>query len=608
MIRFLLRHAPAALLLLATNAPAAGLFASPNGGGREAFLPVEQAFQPQAAQDAGQLKLHWDIAPGHYLYDRQFRIRWRQPADGPALPEARRDREGEWHDDPTFGRVRVHRDSIDLALTAPAGLAASGAGELEVRYQGCADAGLCYPPQTWQVPVDFASWQVPAPATSANASTATTADSAPGLASDADSLSRWLATASLPMIVGAFLLLGLGLSFTPCVLPMLPILSAIIAGQQRQDARRGFLLALSYVLGMTFIYTLAGLLIAGLGAAANLSALMQRPAVLLPFAAAFVVFAVILLRGGDLRLPAFLAEPLTRLQQRQQGGQLISVFVMGAVSSLVVSPCVSAPLAGIMLFLASSQDMLLGGIALASLGFGMGLPLLLLGAGGGRFLPRSGPWLDAIKRLFGWMLLAVAVMLICRLLPMATQMLVWAGFIAISGLALMSLRPASAPARVATVSLALLALAWAGLMTWSAARGGSDALRPWLQPATAGASVKSGMRRISDPAELDRAIAEASAQGRPVIVDLYADWCVSCVEMDKHVLHQPDVQALLARGVALKFDITATTAEQLAWLQQRELFGPPAFLYWNAAGQARPTRQGEMNKETFMKTLEEAWN
>lgn len=606
MIRFLLRHALVALLLITTSAPAAGLLGSLGGTPREPFLPVEQAFQPEAAQTDGQLKLRWNIAPGYYLYDRQFRIRWSQPADGPAMPEARRDRAGEWHDDPSFGRVQIYREGIDLTLPAPAGLPASGAGELEVRYQGCADAGLCYPPQTWRVPVDFASWQAPVPATVQAAPAGT--EPRPDLASDADSLSRWLATASLPLVIGAFLLLGLGLSFTPCVLPMLPILSAIIAGQQRQDTRRGFLLALSYVLGMTFIYTLAGLLIAGLGAAANLSALMQRPAVLLPFAAVFVAFAVILLRGGDLRLPAFLAEPLERMQQRQQGGQFIPVFIMGAVSSLVVSPCVSAPLAGIMLFLASSQDMLLGGVALASLGFGMGLPLLLLGAGGGRFLPRSGPWLDAIKRLFGWMLLAVAIMLVCRLLPATTQMLVWAGFIAISGLALIPRHPTSGRARLALISLTLLALVWAGLLVWSAARGGTDVLRPWLQPALASTAERGSFRRITDPVELDRAIAEANAQRRPVIIDLYADWCVSCVEMDKHVLHQPDVQALLARGVALKFDITATTTAQLAWLQQRELFGPPAFLYWNAAGQARPTRQGEMTKNEFIKTLEEAWN
>lgn len=606
MTRLLPRCLSLLVLFMATaSASAAGLLGSFGKSTHEEFLPVEQAFQPQAAQNGGQLQLHWDIAPDYYLYDRQFRISWRQPADGPALPQAARSQQGSWHDDPTFGRVLIYRDGIDLILPAPAGLPASGTGELEVRYQGCADAGLCYPPQTWQVPVDFAAWHAaaaPAPVSAA---------STPSLASDADSLSRWLATASLPLVIGVFLLLGLGLAFTPCVLPMLPILSAIIAGQQNQSARRGFLLALSYVLGMTVIYTLAGLLIAGLGAAANLSALMQRPVVLLPFALLFVLFGAVLLRGGDLRLPAFIAEPLERLQQRQQGGQLISVFFMGALSSLVVSPCVSAPLAGVMLFLASSQDMLLGGVALASLGLGMGLPLLLLGAGGGRFLPRSGPWLDAVKRLFGWMLFAVALMLICRLLPTATQMLVWAGFAAATGLALLPLRPATGARRLLVTVLALLALVWAGLLIWSAARGGDDALRPWRQPQAASAATNTeagAFRRFTSPVELDQAIAEANAQHRPVIVDLYADWCVSCVEMDKHVLHQPEVQALLARGVALKFDITATTAEQLAWLQQRELFGPPAFLYWNAAGQARPTRQGEMTKEEFTKTLEEAWN
>lgn len=590
----------AVLLLASSLGQAAGLFG--NTTGHSDFLPVEEAFRPEAAQTPGQLQLHWQIAPGYYLYDRQFRISWQQPASGPALPAAQRSQPGAWHNDPTFGRVMIYRDTIDLTLPAPAGLPVSGQGMLEVRYQGCADAGLCYPPQSWQVPVDFAAWQ--------SATTEVMAATS-GLGNDADSLSRWLATASLPLVIGAFLLLGLGLSFTPCVLPMLPILSAIIAGQQAPSARRGFLLALSYVLGMTFIYTLAGLLIAGLGAAANLSAMMQQPAVLLPFALLFVLFAVILLRGGDLRLPAFIAAPLERLQQRQQGGQFLPVFIMGAVSSLVVSPCVSAPLAGVMLFLASSQNMLLGGVALASLGFGMGLPLLLLGLGGGRFLPRSGPWLDAVKRLFGWMLLAVALMLVTRVLAPSTQMLAWAGFTAATALALVLLRPDTGLRRWLVPALAMVLLGWAGWLTWSAARGGTEALRPWLQPETTAASAThadTSFRHITDPAVLDAAIAEAIAQHQPVIVDIYADWCVSCVEMARDVLHKPDVQAILARGVSLQFDITATSAEQLDWLQKRQLFGPPAFLFWNAAGREQPAHQGELSRQEFMRVLEKAWN
>lgn len=614
------RLMPVLLLLLACLLPgflalpaqASGLLLDTRKTGE--FLPVEAAFQARADVQPGRITLSWAVTPGHYLYDRQFKLRWRA-SDLPA-PLFTVMQAAEWHDDPSFGRVKVYRSDVDLVLAPPPELRRQGRATLEVRYQGCADAGLCYPPQTWAVDVDLARWTSAAANASTTSATNTSSTSPDG--NDAGALAGWLAQASLPLILGAFLLFGLGLAFTPCVLPMLPILSAIIAGQQRAaerpggralDSRRGFLLALSYVLGMCVMYTVAGLLIAGLGAAANLSALLQKPAILISFALLFVALAVLLLQGGNLQLPAFLRQPLESLQARQRGGAYGSVFVMGAVSSLIVSPCVSAPLAGVMLYLSTTQNALLGGAALFSLSLGMGLPLLLLGAGGGRFLPRSGPWLDAVKRLFAWMLIAVAISLINRLLPATVQLLTWAGFLALTALALMAL---ASRQRLLALLAALALLAWSSLLVWGAARGQDDPLRPWqaiTAPAReAAADSADFFRHITDPVVLDAAVAEAKSQGKPVIIDVYADWCVSCIEMERNILSKPEVRAALAKGVRLKFDITATSEAQLNWLQQKQLFGPPVFLAWNSRGEARPSLVGEADQKAFMKFLETSWN
>ena len=588
---------------MACTASANGLL----GSGKHEFLPVEQAFQTTASTQADGIVLHFDITPEHYLYARQFRLNWPKGLeDLPALPGfAAGELNSSWHDDPSFGRVQIYRDSLDWRLKLPvlnadqqARFQQAGA-VINVRYQGCADAGLCYPPQQWEVP-----------AISVNASTAPE-NPAPALnGEDANSIATWLAQANFWAMLAAFFVLGLGLAFTPCVLPMLPILSAIIAGQNGKapSARRGFALALSYVLGMALMYSLAGLLIARFGAAANISAWMQQPAVLIPFALIFVILAGVLWQGRDLSLPAFMQVPLQRWQAQQQGGAYGSVFIMGGISSLVVSPCVSAPLAGVLLFISTTQDAVLGGSALFALGMGMGVPLLLLGIGGGRWLPRSGPWLDASKRLFAAMLFAIAIVLLNRLLPTLAQLLLWAGFFTLAGSWLVTRAPASAK------MAGMLCLAWAMFVVFSAARGGDSAWTPWtalIEKSTVEstpASSAAGFTRLSDPATVDAAIAQAAREQRPVIVDVFADWCVSCVEMERKVLILPETQTLLASGLRIKFDITDTTEAQLAWMQREKLIGPPAFLFWSAKGQKQPGLIGESSKETFESSVKNAWN
>lgn len=586
-------------LVSAFSASATGLFEREQ---RE-FLPVEEAFQTSLSTGADGLTLHFDITPEHYLYEKQFRLTW--PAGLEDLPElptfSGSESQASWHDDPTFGRVKIYRDRVDWTLQMPALSSAQAqrfkdaGAALNVHYQGCADAGLCYPPQIWQVPVTTQ--------TSLSPDNKLNGD-------NANSIATWLAQANFWAVLAAFFALGLGLALTPCVLPMLPILSAIIAGQPGQSASayRGFALALSYVLGMALMYSLAGLLIARFGAAANLATWMQKPAVLVPFAGLFVALAWLLWRDQGLTLPNFIDAPLKRWQAKQQGGAYGSVFIMGAISSLVVSPCVSAPLAGVLLFVSTSQDMVLGGSALFALGMGLGVPLLLLGLGGGRWIPRSGPWLEASKRFFALLLVAVAIMLINRLLPPLAQLLLWAVFFTLIGSSLV--------ARVSLLSktVGLVCIMWAMLLVFASARGGDSAWTPWtvfsqnvghtqVLPITA-----TGFIKLTDPAAVDAAIVQAAKAQKPVIVDVFADWCVSCIEMEKKVLVLPEIVTLLEPGVRIKFDITDTTSAQLAWLQREKIIGPPAFLFWNAQGQKQDSLIGESTKQTFESSLKKAWN
>ncbi len=607
------------LLLISTSlSHAAGLFGNTPRQGE--FLPVDQAFIPSVLAEDGDLVLHFAITPGHYLYDKQFQLKWADGSIAPMLPAHTISSPGESHDDPTFGRVTVYRDDIDLTIPAPAH-DTTGVVELLVRYQGCADAGLCYPPEVWRVPVDLARWQpelgATATVTRASAQSAQNTQAiniAPATANapdanNANALAQWLATASYPLVLSMFLLLGLGLAFTPCVLPMLPILSAIIAGQKTPSARQGFLLALSYVLGMSVMYTIAGLLIASLGAAANISALLQRPVVLISFALIFIALAIMLWQGRAIALPQSWQDRLNQAQQQQRGGVYGSVFVMGAISSVIVSPCVSAPLAGVMLFLSTSQDAVLGGSALFALSLGMGLPLLVLGAGGARLIPKAGGWMDSVKRLFAWGLLAVAVLMLLRLVSPAQAQIGWGVFFGLSALGLVSI---SSQRLSLGLLLATILMMYAGSLIWSGAQGGHQLLKPWQLPAKATQNDNGedalGFVRVSERADLNSLIAEAKAQGQPVIVDVYADWCVSCIEMENDVLAKPSIQALLKPAKRIKFDITATTADQLAWMSENTLFGPPAYVFWDATGTPQNNLVGATSLDNFAAHLERVWN
>ncbi len=566
----------------AGNGSLTGLIQS--GSSQSTFLPVHQAFRPDILDaNAQQVTVIFDIAPGYYLY--RHRLHLSNP-DSPdedlqiALPE------GKHKTDEYFGDVEVYYDQLQIQLDT--NQLSAGQTQLRVGFQGCADAGLCYPPET-------AMLELPTPATGG---TPASNDSQPAAAPTAapqpaaqehGRLVTWL----------LFLLGGIGLTFTPCVLPMLPILSSMVLGRSHISRGRALSLALGYVLGMAVTLAIVGALIGSFGAALNLQARLQSPWILGTFAVFFVLFALAMFGLFDLRLPEFLREPLERLNRRAHGGSLTGATAMGALSTLVVSPCISAPLAGALVYISSTGDTLGGGLNLFALGLGMGVPLIVITLFGKSLLPSSGPWMETVKHLFGFGLLAVAIWLLERVLPGPVSLALWAALS--TGLAVrLGLMQGGNYLRQ---TIALLFGLYAAAALFGALAGGEDPLRP-LQPLTGGSSVQpasAAFTLIKEPAELERQLAVAAERGQPAIVDVYADWCISCKIMERTILSQPEVQALLADHLRIKLDLTDNSPAQRAWLTRHELFGPPAYLFFARNGQEqRDLRiQGEVSLEEF---------
>lgn len=548
-----------------------------SGSSQANFLPVHQAFQPGILDaDEQQLTVIFEIAPGYYLYRHRLHLSNPGTADQDlqiSLPE------GKHKTDEYFGDVEVYYDQLQIHLDA----SQLGAGQTQLRvgFQGCADAGLCYPPETvmLDLPAPVAgSKTIPAPA-AIPASTEL----------EHGRLATWL----------LFLLGGIGLTFTPCVLPMLPILSSMVLGRSHISRGRALSLALGYVLGMAVTLAIVGALIGSFGAALNLQARLQSPWILGTFAVFFVLFALAMFGLFDMRLPEFLREPLERLNRRAHGGSLPGATAMGALSTLVVSPCISAPLAGALVIISSTGDTLGGGLNLFALGLGMGVPLILVTLFGKSLLPGSGPWMETVKHLFGFGLLAVAIWLLERVLPGPVSLALWAALSA--GLAVrLGLTQGGNYLRQ---TIAMLFGLYAAAALFGALAGGEDPLRP-LQPLTGSNTAlpaSAAFTLIKEPAELERQLTLAAERRQPAIVDVYADWCISCKIMERTILSQPEVQALLADHLRIKLDLTDNSPAQRAWLTERELFGPPAYLFFARNGQEqRDLRiQGEVSLEEF---------
>lgn len=558
--------------------PSAVLGGSSVGG--EGFLPVREAFQLSQIDAAqGTIGLRFVAAEGYYLYRHRMQFTT-DPGDitlgSPQLPE------GQHKHDEYFGDVEVYHNVVDVTLPRPA--SASQAFTLVVTYQGCADKGLCYPPETQRLSIPAID------GISATQPTSTT--TAEGWS--------WRELA-------VFFLAGLGLTFTPCVLPMLPILSGVVL-RGKVGGLRGLSLSLAYALPMAACFAVLGALMGVFGASLNLQARLQSAWVLVPFSLFFGLFALAMFGAFELKLPRRLNDWLDSLAGRTQGGSLLGAAALGVLSSLLVSPCVSAPLAGALLYISASGDALGGGLKLLALGLGMGAPLVLIGAGGAAWLPKSGPWLVTVKNAIGVLLLGLAIGLLSRVLPGPVTLILIGLLVVGVGLFLgaLDLSPNKATGARLRQLLGLLCFCY-GLACWAGAFSGSgNPLQPvtlGARPSQAAASSAAGdWQTINQVPELRQALAAAATAGNPVIVDWYADWCISCKVIEREVLNQPGVQAKLADYRKLRFDITASTEAQRALLDQYGLFGPPIIQFFKADGSEALNARvvGEVDLQGFL--------
>jgi thiol:disulfide interchange protein DsbD len=517
--------------------------------------------------------------------------------------------------DQTFEKdVETYKGSVTIRIPVENGDAFS----LSATSQGCADAGLCYPPQehSARLTAGGGTGEASLPI-GANASTPSSivlssppqserpAGSAAGTGSTPDTASAPSELASIDAIlqggrllaiVPAFALLGLGLAFTPCVLPMVPILSSIIVGEGGKTKRaRGLVLSVTYALGMAIVYTALGVAAGLIGE--GLAAALQNPWVLGAFALLIVAMAMSMFGFYELQVPAALQSKLAGASNRQASGKLAGVFVMGAISALIVGPCVAAPLAGALVYISQTRDVLVGGAALFSMAIGMSIPLLLVGVSAGSLLPRAGAWMETVKRFFGVLMLAMALWLVSPVLPAPLQMVLWAALLLGYGAYLLSRRGHWAAMAFGAAFGVLGALQLVG-----AATGGRDPLAP-LAHLTGTSKHALAFKRVKTVAELDAVL--AANGGKTAMLDFYADWCVSCKEMEKLTFVDPAVQAKLANTLLLQVDVTANDAHDKAMLKRFGLFGPPGIIFFDTQGREIPDSRviGYQNASKFLGSL-----
>ncbi|CNL14668.1 protein-disulfide reductase DsbD [Yersinia alsatica] len=565
-------------VLLAPHSAQASLFGEKSSFGQQSsqsrFIPVDQAFAFDFRQQGDQLTLSWQIHPDYYLYRQQIKIVPQNASLGTfTLPE------GIAHHDEFYGEVAIFKQQLTLKIPI---MQAGEQASVSVTYQGCAEAGFCYPPETRVVPLS-------AVIAGSSAATGTEAVVSPAANNVAP------VPAELPFSPLWALLIGIGIAFTPCVLPMYPLISAIILGREKPHSqRRILLLAVVYVQGMALTYTLLGLVVAAAGL--QFQAALQHPYVLIGLSILFVLLALSMFGLYSLQLPSSLQTRLVQWSSTQRGGSLAGVFAMGALAGLICSPCTTAPLSAILLYIAQSGNMLAGGGTLYLYALGMGIPLVIVTLFGNKLLPRSGPWMQYVKEAFGFVILALPVFLLERVLGDVWGLRLWSLLaIAFFGWAfVLSLKAHSGWARVCQLLLlAALLIAARPLQDWAF---GSNTQQSEIKHLA--------FKQVADLPQLQAALAQA--RGKPVMLDLYADWCVACKEFEKYTFSDEQVQRQLANTVLLQADVTANNAEHAALLKQLNVLGLPTILFFDAQGNevsdARVT--GFMNATEFLQHLQ----
>jgi thiol:disulfide interchange protein DsbD len=564
-------------------------FFKPGRSNQNDFLPPDEAFRFGAGMERPDaVALTWIIADGYYLYKDQIRITSDTPnvqIGKPVLPQ------GKPKHDEYFGDTEVYYEVLEgtLPIARPAG--SGGTLDLSVTYQGCAEGGLCYNPITKTVSLEL-------PPTDVVASLPAEPASSSGPISEQDRLAALIRDGNLAAVLGTFFGLGLLLSLTPCVLPMIPILSGIIVGQGGSvTPGRGFSLAFTYVQGMALTYAAAGAAFV-LAFKQAPQAFFQQPWIIILFALLFVALALAMFGAYNLQLPSSLQTRLTDVSNRQKAGTFVGTFVMGALSALIVTACVAPAIIAALSVISQTGHVARGAGALYATGLGMGVPLLIVGASAGTLLPKVGPWMDTVKSLFGVLFLGVALYLLQPLLWGSLTMVLWSALAVISGFWIFSLKGRDGPAAAPVRAVGLIGIVYGILLLIGAASGSEDPLQPLnkLRVDSSGSSTGGLMaaqdhgvqfKRIKTVADLDRELQAAQQAGRPVMLDFYADWCVSCKEMEKYTFTDAKVQQALGNAVLLQADVTANDDDDKALLERFEVFGPPTIAFFGRDGVER---------------------
>lgn len=583
----------AVLLVFAANPSRAADLLEPNA-----------AFKLSAISEAGQVRLHWDIAEGHYLYRSRVQVELPQ-VEGlsfspPVLPD------GEEKTDEFLGMIQVYHHDLDVRLPYTGVVKPTDLVPVTVTYQGCAERGVCYPPQTKTLHVKLT------PGTSSTQANTDLIGSTSGT-SEQTRLFGILAGGNTAWIALVFAGLGLLLAFTPCVLPMIPILSSLVVGTgERTGPWRGLGLSAAYVFSMAAAYSVLGMVAGRFGQ--NLQAWMQSPWIIGAFSAMFIVFAFAMFGLFDMQLSGSLQTRLTKVVNRLPGGRFTSAAVMGFMSALIVGPCVTPPLAGALLYIGQTGDMLTGGLALFALGLGMGIPLLLVGVLGGSVLPKTGGWMEAVRAAFGFVLLGVAIWMLSRIVPEPITVGLWGALLLGLGVSLGGFEPqsnASSGMRLRKYS-GVLAAVYGILLLVGSAAGTHSALAPLAilvqRSGTSEAETLTPAFRPLKSLEQLRATVSAAA-GRPVVVDFYADWCVSCKQMERNVFTDPRVAAELQRAILLRPDVTSNDEQDRALMQSLDVVGPPTMLFYGPDGRERRALRlvGEAGVEVVLDHLHQAF-
>jgi thiol:disulfide interchange protein DsbD len=565
-------------------------------------LPVDKAFMLTAVVNKdSELSLVWTIAPGYYLYREKMDM---SAAPGNQVPLGKVNLpKGEARHDVLHGNFQAYVKTVAVAVPLH-GL--KGQLNMSINYQGCSSNGFCYTPVKKALAISLTGLTLPQDISYAVNSTKPALEPVP--ISNQGYAAQLLSGHHYFLIVLGFLALGLLLAFTPCVLPMVPILSSIIVGYgNKLSTKKAFSLSLAYVLGMAIAYASAGMVVALLGSRIQIA--MQQTWIIVLLSGLFILLALSLFGFYDIRLPNALQQRLAATGNKLKGGTYISVFVMGVVSTLIVSPCVSAPLVGVLAYIANSGDVLLGGIALLALGIGMGIPLLLLGASAGKWLPKAGKWMDVIKHIFGLMMLALAIWMLERVLPGAAVLFLWSILVIVTGLYIRQLKRSKRIWHHLHHGFGFAMLVYGFILLAGAIIGQSDPLYLFQSNNLLVAQNKTTFTVVKSMAELDQRLAEAKSHKQQVMLDFYADWCASCVVMDRTLFVKPEIKTALSKFILLRADVTKDNAFDQAMLQRFQVVAPPTMIFFDEEGRTMLKHEivGEVEIDQFLTDIHQVY-